>query len=133
MIKLKDRETHPHTMFRFALIAGMATMILATLFLVSCVDYGDMVEDMEGMTEAGFTINPGDHPIVPIMLGDARVAVEMAEKMLDRGIYMIAFSYPVVPKDKARIRVQISSALSLEDLDKAIVAFQEVGRELKTV
>ncbi|MDH3797394.1 MAG: glycine C-acetyltransferase, partial [Desulfobacterales bacterium] len=81
----------------------------------------------EGMTKAGFKINPGDHPIVPIMLGDAKVAVEMADGMLAEGVYVIAFSYPVVPADKARIRVQISAALTTAELDTAITAFSKVG------
>ncbi|MGD9042180.1 MAG: glycine C-acetyltransferase [Desulfobacterales bacterium] len=84
----------------------------------------------EGMTKAGFKINPGDHPIVPIMLGDAKVAVEMADEMLKEGVYVIAFSYPVVPKDKARIRVQISAALTIAELDKAIAAFTKIGKKL---
>ncbi len=84
----------------------------------------------EGMTKAGFKINPGDHPIVPIMLGDAKVAVEMADGMLKEGVYVIAFSYPVVPKDKARIRVQISAALTIAELDKAIAAFSKIGKKL---
>ena len=87
----------------------------------------------EGMTNAGFKINPGDHPIVPIMLGDAKVAVEMADGMLAEGVYVIAFSYPVVPKDKARIRVQISAALSTAELDTAIAAFTKVGKKLSVI
>jgi glycine C-acetyltransferase len=87
----------------------------------------------EGMTKAGFKINPGDHPIVPIMLGDAKVAVEMAEGMLAEGVYVIAFSYPVVPRDKARIRVQISAALSKAELDMAIAAFSKVGKKLDVI
>ena len=87
----------------------------------------------EGMTKAGFKINPGDHPIVPIMLGDAKVAVEMADGMLAEGVYVIAFSYPVVPKDKARIRVQISAALSMVELDMAIAAFSKVGKKLDVI
>jgi len=87
----------------------------------------------EGMTKAGFKINPGDHPIVPIMLGDAKVAVEMAEGMLAEGVYVIAFSYPVVPRDKARIRVQISAALSVAELDMAIAAFTKVGKKLDVI
>ena len=87
----------------------------------------------EGMTKAGFKINPGDHPIVPIMLGDAKVAVEMADEMLAEGVYVIAFSYPVVPKDKARIRVQISAALSTAELDTAIAAFTKVGKKLSVI
>jgi len=87
----------------------------------------------EGMTKAGFKINPGDHPIVPIMLGDAKVAVEMADGMLAEGVYVIAFSYPVVPRDKARIRVQISAALSVAELDMAIAAFTKVGKKLDVI
>ena len=87
----------------------------------------------EGMTKAGFKINPGDHPIVPIMLGDAKVAVEMADGMLAEGVYVIAFSYPVVPRDKARIRVQISAALSIAELDMAIAAFTRVGKKMAVI
>jgi glycine C-acetyltransferase len=87
----------------------------------------------EGMAKAGFKINPGDHPIVPIMLGDAKVAVEMADGMLAEGVYVIAFSYPVVPKDKARIRVQISAALTVAELDMAIAAFTKVGRQMGVI
>ncbi|NLH18007.1 MAG: glycine C-acetyltransferase, partial [Phycisphaerae bacterium] len=75
------------------------------------------------MTQRGFSILPGEHPIVPIMLGDARVAQEMAARMLDEGIYVVGFSYPVVPQGKARIRTQISAAHSREDLDLAIEQF----------
>ena len=84
----------------------------------------------EGMTAAGFAIRPGIHPIVPIMLGDARLSMQMADAMLKKGIYVIGFSYPVVPKGKARIRVQISAAHSNADIDKAIQAFAEVGKDL---
>ena len=82
------------------------------------------------MIKAGFKINPGDHPIVPIMLGDAKVCREMADRMLAEGVYVIAFSYPVVPKDRARIRVQISAALTIAELDTAIAAFTKVGKKL---
>jgi len=84
----------------------------------------------EGMTQAGFTIKPGIHPIVPIMLGDARLASEMATALLAEGIYVIGFSYPVVPKGEARIRVQLSAAHEPEHVDRAISAFTKIGREL---
>jgi glycine C-acetyltransferase len=84
----------------------------------------------EAMTDAGFNIVPGQHPIAPIMLGDARLAVEMADRLLERGIYVIAFSYPVVPKDKARIRVQLSAAHTQEDLEFAVSQFREVRAAL---
>jgi len=82
------------------------------------------------MTEAGFDIRPGVHPIVPIMLYDAKLAQEMAARLLHEGVYVIGFFYPVVPKDKARIRVQLSAAHSIEMLDRAIAAFTKVGKEL---
>lgn len=87
----------------------------------------------EKMTAAGFDIIPGEHPIVPVMLYDAKVAQEFASKMLEEGIYVIGFFFPVVPKDKARIRVQISAAHSQDHLDKAIAAFIKVGKELKVI
>ncbi|SMB94535.1 2-amino-3-ketobutyrate coenzyme A ligase [Hymenobacter roseosalivarius DSM 11622] len=87
----------------------------------------------EKMTAAGFDIKPGEHPIVPVMLYDAKLAQEFAAKMLAKGIYVIGFYYPVVPQGQARIRVQLSAAHSREHLDKAIQAFIEVGRELGTL
>jgi glycine C-acetyltransferase len=82
------------------------------------------------MTEAGFTITPGEHPIVPVMLGDAALAGKFADAMLERGVYVIGFSYPVVPQGKARIRTQISAAHKQEDLEMAVKAFIEVKRQL---
>ncbi|MEU8381340.1 glycine C-acetyltransferase [Streptosporangium sp. NPDC048865] len=76
-----------------------------------------------GMTEAGFDILPGDHPIVPVMIGDAAEAAAMAERLLEQGVYVIGFSYPVVPHGQARIRVQLSAAHSAEDVDRALEAF----------
>ena len=84
----------------------------------------------EGMARSGFRLVPGEHPIVPVMLGRADVATRMADLLLERGIYVIAFSYPVVPKDQARIRVQLSAAHTGEQVDRAIAAFADVGREL---
>ena len=80
------------------------------------------------MTEAGFGLRPGEHPIVPIMLGDARLAQRMAADLFDEGIYVVGFSYPVVPRDQARIRVQISAAHEPAHLDAAVAAFIKVGR-----
>jgi glycine C-acetyltransferase len=82
------------------------------------------------MTKAGFDIKPGEHPIVPIMLYEAPLAQQVAEKLLEKGIYVIGFFFPVVPKGQARIRVQLSAAHERHHLDKAIQAFTEVGREL---
>jgi len=87
----------------------------------------------EKMTALGFDIKPGEHPIVPIMLYDAVLSQTMATKLLDEGIYVIGFFFPVVPKGQARIRVQISAAHDMEHLDKAIAAFTKVGKELGVI
>ncbi|WP_131535696.1 glycine C-acetyltransferase [Pedobacter nototheniae] len=87
----------------------------------------------EKMTEAGFDIKPGFHPIVPVMLYDAKIAQNFAAKMLEEGIYVIGFFYPVVPQGKARIRVQLSAAHEQHHLDKAIAAFTKVGKELGVI
>jgi glycine C-acetyltransferase len=82
------------------------------------------------MTKAGFEIKAGSHPIVPIMLYDEKLAHEMARRLLERGIYVIGFSYPVVPKGQARIRVQLSAAHDPAQIDRAVEAFAGVGHEL---
>ena len=82
------------------------------------------------LSSIGLEIVPGEHPIVPIMFGDAVLATKMAEAMLARGVYVIAFSFPVVPKGKARIRTQVSAAHSREDLDFAVEMFAEAKAEL---
>ncbi len=87
----------------------------------------------EQMTKLGFELKPGEHPIIPVMLGDAKLATTMANRLLDHGIYVIGFSFPVVPKGQARIRTQMSAGLNHEHLDKAVNAFAEVGRELKVI
>ncbi|MFC3909908.1 glycine C-acetyltransferase [Legionella dresdenensis] len=87
----------------------------------------------EGMTRLGFTLVPGEHPIIPVMLGDASLAGKMAAMLLEEGIYVVGFSYPVVPKGKARIRTQMSAAHEIEHLDRAIAAFAKVGRELAVI
>ena len=86
-----------------------------------------------GMTKLGFTLQPGDHPIIPVMLGDAKLASQMADLMLKEGIYVISFSYPVVPQGQARIRTQISAGQDTAHLDKAMAAFAKVGRELSII
>ncbi|ATG72560.1 glycine C-acetyltransferase [Zobellella denitrificans] len=87
----------------------------------------------EKMTAAGFTLAGKDHAIIPVMLGDAALAANMADRLLERGIYVIGFSFPVVPKGQARIRTQMSAAHSRAQLDRAIAAFTEVGRELGVI
>jgi glycine C-acetyltransferase len=83
-----------------------------------------------GLTELGFELKPGEHPIIPVMLGDAKLASSMANRLLEHGIYVIGFSFPVVAVGQARIRTQMSAGLTREHLDRAINAFGEVGREL---
>lgn len=84
----------------------------------------------EGMTSLGFKLIPGEHPIIPVMLGDAALATRMAERLLQEGIYVVGFSFPVVPKGLARIRTQMSAAHEISHLDRALAAFEKVGKEL---
>jgi glycine C-acetyltransferase len=85
------------------------------------------------MTERGFDLKPGEHPIIPVMLGDAKLATTMADKLLERGVYVVGFAFPVVPKGQARIRTQMSAGVTRKQLDMAIDAFTEVGRELNII
>lgn len=85
------------------------------------------------MKERGFDLKPGEHPIIPVMLGDAKLATAMADKLLEHGVYVIGFSYPVVPKGEARIRTQMTAGLDRDHLDRAIEAFTTVGRELGVI
>jgi glycine C-acetyltransferase len=111
----------------------------ATLRVLDLVESGDELRSQlrrntehfrARMTAAGFTIVPGEHPIAPVMLGDAALAASFAERLLERGVYVIGFSYPVVPMGKARIRTQMCAGHTLEQLDRAIDAFIAVGRDL---
>jgi glycine C-acetyltransferase len=85
------------------------------------------------IAQAGFDIRPGEHPIIPIMLGEASLAHEMADKLLKEGIYVIGFSYPVVPQGEARIRIQVSAGHETPDLDQAVAAFRKIGAELRLI
>jgi glycine C-acetyltransferase len=114
----------------------------ASLKVFEMIDEGDALRKRlyenaarfrSGMKRLGFTLAGADHPIIPVMLGDASLAQQMAEKMLERGIYVIGFSFPVVPKGQARIRTQMSAAHSSEDIDRAVEAFGVVGKELGVV
>jgi glycine C-acetyltransferase len=114
-------------------IAGASLKVLE--LLTASTELRDKLESntaffRSGMAKLGFTIQPGTHPIVPVMLGDAALAAKFADAMLAKGVYVIGFSYPVVPQGKARIRTQISAAHSQADLEFAINAFAEVKREL---
>jgi glycine C-acetyltransferase len=115
------------------MIAGVSLEVIR--MLKDSTDLRDTLEKntryfREAMTAAGFTITPGEHPIVPVMLGDAALAARFAEAMLERGVYVVGFSYPVVPQGKARIRTQISAAHTQEDLERAVKAFVEVKQQL---
>jgi glycine C-acetyltransferase len=138
IIDMLRQRSRPY-LFSNTLAPGVAAAVFKALETLSAsTELRDRLERntryfREGMTRAGFKINPGDHPIVPIMLGDAKVAVEMADAMLAEGVYVIAFSYPVVPEGKARIRVQISAALTTAELDTAIAAFTRVGKQLSVI
>jgi glycine C-acetyltransferase len=138
IIDILRQRSRPY-LFSNTLAPGVAAAVFKALeTLSSSTELRDRLERntiyfRNGMTQAGFKINPGEHPIVPIMLGDAKVAVEMADRMLAEGVYVIAFSYPVVPKGKARIRVQVSAALTIADLDTAIAAFTKVGKKIGVI
>jgi glycine C-acetyltransferase len=118
------------------------SIVTASLKVLDMLEQGSELRDTlwnnvsyfrEKMTDAGFTLAGKDHAIIPVMLGDAKLASNFADKMLEQGIYVIGFSYPVVPKGAARIRTQISAAHSKEQLDKAINAFISVGKELGVI
>ena len=87
----------------------------------------------EQMTKLGFDLKPGEHPIIPVMLGDAKLATDMAAAMLDEGVYVVGFAYPVVPQGEARIRTQMSAAHTREELDRAIAAFERVGKKFGVI
>jgi glycine C-acetyltransferase len=135
IVELLRQRSRPY-LFSNSLAPSIVTASLRVLDLLSTSD--DARETLrantsrfrEGMTEAGFDILSGEHPITPVMVGDAALADRMAQALLAKGIYVIAFSYPVVPKDKARIRVQLSASHSPDEVDRAVRAFTEVRAEL---
>ncbi len=135
IIELLRQRSRPY-LFSNTLAPVVAATSLAILDMLSkSTDLRDRLERntrffREEMTAAGFDVKPGIHPIVPIMLHDERRAAEMAAKLLGHGIYVIAFSHPVVPRGQARIRVQMSSLHELSDLQEAVEAFTRVGREM---
>jgi glycine C-acetyltransferase len=135
IIELLRQRSRPY-LFSNTLAPGIAGATLKVLeLLTKSTALRDKLESntqffRQEMAKSGFNILPGTHPIAPIMLGDAALASKFADAMLARGVYVIGFSYPVVPKGKARIRTQISAAHSREDLQFAIQAFTEVKREL---
>jgi len=135
IVEMLRQRSRPY-LFSNTLAPTIAGASIAVLNMLSeATDLRDKLEEntkyfRSKMTEAGFDITPGEHPIVPVMLYDAKIAQEFAAKMLEEGIYVIGFYFPVVPKGKARIRVQLSAAHEQAHLDKAIAAFTKVGKEL---
>ncbi|WP_395743824.1 glycine C-acetyltransferase [Prosthecobacter sp.] len=135
IIELLRQRSRPY-LFSNTLCPSIAGASLAALHLLKqSTQLRDALETStrffrEQMTKAGFNIVPGEHPIVPVMLGDAALAAKFADAMLERGVYVIGFSYPVVPQGKARIRTQISAAHTREDLETAVRAFAAVKQEL---
>ncbi len=131
IVEMLRQRSRPY-LFSNSLVPAIASTSLAVLDLLSAsTELRDKLEAnarmfREGMGKRGLSIPPGDHPIVPIMLGDAALAVKMASMLLDEGVYVIGFSYPVVPKGKARIRVQLSAAHEPADIEFAMDAFARV-------
>jgi glycine C-acetyltransferase len=138
IIELLRQRSRPY-LFSNTLAPSIAGASIAVFDLLSeTTELRDKLEEntkyfREKITAAGFDVKPGKHPIIPIMLYDAVVSQKMAEKLLEKGIYVIGFYYPVVPKGQARIRVQISAAHTTAHLDHAIQAFIEVGKELGVI
>jgi glycine C-acetyltransferase len=138
IIEMLRQRSRPY-LFSNSLAPAIVGASIAVLdMLTSTTELRDRLEEntryfREKMTAAGFDIKPGEHPIVPIMLYDAKLSQEFAARLLEKGIYVIGFYFPVVPKGQARIRVQLSAEHTQEHLDKAIQAFTEVGKELGVV
>ena len=138
IIDLLRQRSRPYLFSNTVAPAIVATSIAVLEMLSSTTELRDKLEEntkyfREKMTATGFKIKEGVHPIVPIMLGDAKLAQDLAGDMLAEGIYVIGFSFPVVPKGEARIRVQISAAHSREHLDKAIAVFVKIGKKYKVI
>ena len=138
VIDLLRQRSRPY-LFSNSIAPAVAAAGIAAIELLS--KSGDLRQKLnantkrfrERMTAAGFEIRPGEHPIAPIMLYDAALAHRLAAAMLERGIYVIGFSYPVVPKGEARIRVQLSAAHNEADIDRAVAAFTEAGKALEVI
>jgi glycine C-acetyltransferase len=135
VVELLRQRSRPY-LFSNTLAPSIAAASLKVLELLASDEGADLRERVrangarfrQAMTSLGFDLVPGEHPIIPVMLGDAQVASKMAEALLDEGVYVIGFSYPVVPKGRARIRTQMSAAHTPEHIDRAVHAFARVGR-----
>ena len=135
IIALLRQRSRPYLFSNTLAPAIVAGSIKALEILSTATELRDKLETntrffRQELSKQGFNILPGEHPIVPLMLGDAALAARFAEALLAKGVYVIAFSYPVVPQGKARIRIQISAAHSQEDLEFALAKLKEAKREL---
>jgi len=137
IVDILRQRSRPY-LFSNSLAPVIASTSLAVLDLLEGDELRTKLRDngarfRASMQALGFDLLPGDHPIIPIMIGDARKASEMADRILAEGIYVIGFSYPVVPKGQARIRTQMSAAHEPEHIDRAVAAFEKVGRKMKVI
>jgi len=138
IVELLRQRSRPY-LFSNTLAPVIAATSVAVLDLLESASdlrdrlFANAARFRAGMTKTGFKLVPGEHPIVPVMLGDAKLASAMADRLLGEGIYVIAFSYPVVPQGQARIRVQLSAAHEPAHVDRAVTAFTKVGRELGVI
>jgi glycine C-acetyltransferase len=140
VIDLLRQRSRPY-LFSNSLMPAIVAATSACLLLIDSQEGADLRAQLvrngkhfrEQMSQLGFRLVPGEHPIIPVMLGDAKLAGAMAEALLRQGIYVIGFSYPVVPKGQARIRTQMSAAHSLADIDRVIAAFAKVGKQLGAI
>ena len=138
LIELLRQRSRPY-LFSNSLPPVIAAAALKALTLVEQGEHlrASLMEQAQWLrkelTALGFTLVPGPHPIIPVMLGDATVAANMADRLLREGIYVVGFSYPVVPKGQARIRLQLSAAHTRAQLERAVAAFETVGRELNVI
>ncbi|NLP59715.1 glycine C-acetyltransferase [Paraburkholderia sacchari] len=140
VIELLRQRSRPY-LFSNTLTPSIAAASLAVLELIASDEGAQLRARVQAngahfrreMSALGFTLVPGEHPIIPVMLGDARVAAQMAEALLQEGVYVIGFSYPVVPKGRARIRTQMSAAHTPEQIDRAVAAFARTGKQLGVI
>ncbi|MBI1237131.1 MAG: glycine C-acetyltransferase, partial [Alphaproteobacteria bacterium] len=138
VIDLLRQRSRPY-LFSNSLAPSIAGASLKALDMVAKGDdlraqlFDNAKRFRKGMTEAGFDLLPGEHPIIPVMLGDAALSQKMANRLMEEGVYVIGFFFPVVPKGKARIRTQMSAAHTPEQIDRAIAAFTKVGKELGVI
>jgi len=140
VVDLLRQRSRPY-LFSNALAPSIVVATLAVLDLLQTEEGAEARRKViangrsfrKSMTELGFTLVPGDHPIIPVMLGDAALATKMANALLDEGIYVVGFSFPVVPKGQARIRTQMSAAHTEEHIAQAVAAFAKVGRQLGAI